>query len=889
MAQRYNLWHNLSVRKVIENLETHLDNGLFLDKVIELRGKWGENKLPEKAPLSKLKIFLDQFKSPLVYILVIAGTITLFFHLYADSVVIFAAVVLNTFIGFFQEKKAVHALRELKKIVKMDAIVIREGNEIKIDAEELVPGDIIMLCAGDNVPADSRLIETHNLKINEAPLTGESRLAEKNTENLPKDTPLADRDNMAYMGCAVETGVGKAVVIATGKNTEIGRIAVLVKETEDEKTPLQKKIRNFSKKISIIIGILCLFIFLEGIIHGEPWLEMFITAVAIAVAAIPEGLPIGLTVVLALGMTNILKQKGLVRKLVSAETLGSTSIIATDKTLTLTEGKMRVSRMITSQNQFSFEDKNWREDFSKNANKEQVLSMNIAVLCSEAFVENPETQYPLWRVQGKPTDKAFVLIGAEAGIEKQAMEKKFPKIDEIPFDARNKFIAGLRKNNKENVLYISGAPEKIFGLSSYIETDGKRKKISKKQVQWFDAELERLTSQGLRVVAVGYRKTKSEKIEVDKEIKNLVFVGMFGLKDPLRKEVKEALQVCRQAGMTPIIVTGDHLLTARAIAKELGFKTGKENIIEGKELERFSDEDFQEKVKDIQVYARVEPEHKLRIVQAWQDRGEVVAMTGDGINDAPALKKADIGVALGSGTDVAKGVSDLILLTDNFNIIVSAVEQGRAIIDNLRKVITYLLSDSFTETILIGVSVIFGFPLPIIAVQILYVNLIEDGLPGIALCFEPKEKDLMERKPETRDIALLTKEMKVIIFVIGLITDLILLCLFFWLLKTNYNLQYVQTMIFAALSIDSLFYIFSCRSLRRNIWEINPFSNKFLILAWITGILALLAALYVPALQNLLRTVPLGISDWAIIIALGLVEIILIEAAKYHFIKKKKL
>jgi Ca2+-transporting ATPase len=880
--------YSISAKETIKNLETNPEKGLSFDKAIDLQKKFGKNELPKKAPLSQIKILLDQFKSPLVYVLVIAGFITLFFHLYTDAIVIFAAVFLNTIIGFFQEKKAVSALRELKKIVKIEAKVIRDGNEIIIDAEELVQGDIIVLVSGDKVPADSRLIETHNLKINEAPLTGEWRLAEKNIKKLSKNTPLADRDNMAYMGTLVETGIGRAVVTAIGQNTEIGKIAVMVKETEDEKTPLQKKISLFSKKISVVIAVLCLFIFLEGILHGEPALEMFITAVAIAVAAIPEGLPISLTVVLAMGMSNILKNKGLVRKMVSAETLGSASIIATDKTLTLTEGKMKVSELITAKTQFSFANKDWGADFFKNADKEQILAANIAVLCSEAFVENPEQNYPLWRIQGKPTDKAFVSMGARIGIEKEKIEKEFPKIDEIPFDSKNKFIAGLRKSRGENILYVSGAPEKILELSSKIQNNGKSKKISKKEREKFDAEIENFASKGLRLVAVAYKKTKSKAIKVDKEIEDLVFVGLFGMKDPLRKEVKGAIKVCRQAGMTPIIVTGDHLLTARAIAKELGFKTNKENVIEGMELDNLSDKEFQERIRDIQIYARVEPKHKLRIVDAWQNMGEVVAMTGDGINDAPALKKADIGVALGSGTDVAKGVSDLILLTDNFNIIVSAVEQGRAIIDNLRKVITYLLSDSFTETILIGVSVVLGFPLPIIAVQILYVNLIEDGLPGIALCFEPKEKDLMERRPESKDVALLTKEMKAIIFVIGIITDLILLGLFFWLLKLNYDLQYIQTMIFAALSIDSLFYIFSCRSLRRNIWEINPFSNKFLILAWIVGIIALLAALYVPFLQNLLRTVPLGMSDWLIIIALGIIEIILIEATKYHFIKKIK-
>jgi Ca2+-transporting ATPase len=377
------------------------------------------------------------------------------------------------------------------------------------------------------------------------------------------------------------------------------------------------------------------------------------------------------------------------------------------------------------------------------------------------------------------------------------------------------------------------------------------------------------------------------KFKLENEVQNLTFVGFIGLKDPVRKEAKNAIQVCRQAGMKPIIVTGDHKLTAQAVAEELGFKIKSQNIMEGHDLDDLSDEEFNKRVKDIQIYARAEPRHKLRIIKAWQDKGEVVAMTGDGINDAPALKKADIGVALGSGTDVAKQVSDLVLLNDNFNIILAAVEEGRAIIDNIRKVITYLLSDSFTETILIGVTIIFNLPMPVLAVQILWVNLIEDGLPGIALAFEEKENDLMERKPEKRNISLLTGEMKALIFIIGLITDILLLGLFFWLLKfSGYELPHIQSIIFAALTIDSLFYVFSCKSLRRNIWHINHFSNKFLIFAWIFGVVALVSALYVPALQTLLGTIGLSFFDWQLVLGLGFLNIALIEATKWFFITK---
>ncbi|GAH91948.1 unnamed protein product, partial [marine sediment metagenome] len=457
-------------------------------------------------------------------------------------------------------------------------------------------------------------------------------------------------------------------------------------------------------------------------------------------------------------------------------------------------------------------------------------------------------------------------------------------IDEIPFNPQNKFIATLHQRKKGDILFLSGAPEKILSLSSKIKKQKGKKIITEKTLLKLNQDLENLTGKGQRVIAVAYKETKEKEI-LENNINDLTFVGFIGLKDPLRESVKKAIRICRKAGMRPIIVTGDHLLTAQAVAKELGMRTKKENVIQGKDLDKLSDAQLQKKLNKINIFARVEPRHKLRIIGAWQDRKEVVAMTGDGINDAPALKKADIGVALGSGTSVAKEVSDLVLLNDNFSIIVAAVEEGRAILDNIRKVITYLLSDSFTEIILIGVSLLFGFPLPIIAVQILWVNLIEDGPLGLCLAFEPKEKDLMSQKPHNHDIPLLTREMKVLIFIIGLITDLMLLGLFFWLLKySGYEVPHIQSIIFAGLTIDSIFYIFSCKSLRKNLWRINLFSNKFLIAAWIFGAVMLLGALYLPPLQILLKTVPLNLFDWQLILGLGLINIALIEATKYYFI-----
>ncbi|MCK4453737.1 HAD-IC family P-type ATPase [Candidatus Parcubacteria bacterium] len=887
------IWHNLFIQEVVKILKTDRETGLSNEEMVERQKKFGLNKLPEEKHLSKIEIFFEQFKSPLIYILIIAGIGTAIFQLYTDSIVILAAVVLNTIFGYFQENKASQALRALKKVVKVEARVIREGRERKINAEFLVPGDIIVLSAGDRIPADGRLIENYGLRINESPLTGEWLPAKKTTDILPQKTSVADRDNMVYMGCIIEDGKGRAVITEIAKNTEIGKVASLLKETKEEKTPLQKRIALLSKKIGLVITIISVYIFLAGLIKQQSPLEMFEVAVAVAVAAIPEGLPIAVTVILALGMTRILKRKGLVRKLLAAETLGSTSLIATDKTLTLTEGKMEATEIVSLDSKISLKNIKNPVLFKKQANKEQLLALQTAVLCSEAFVENPQDLYPLWQIQGKPTDKAFVLAGARLGLEKPKIEKEFLEIDKIPFNSKNKFIATLRqKNKKENILYVSGAPEKIISFSSHLLVNNRNKILNEKLKDELNKKLEGLTKKGLRVVATAHKKIQNPKSKIynlEEEVKDLTFLGFITLKDPVREEVKEAMKTCIQAGMKPIIVTGDHKLTAKAVAQEIGFKIKEKNIIEGKELDEFSDEKLERKIKDIQVYARVEPEHKLRIIQAWQKKGEVVAMTGDGINDAPALKKADIGVALGSGTDCAKEVSDLILLTDNFNIIVAAIEEGRAIIDNIRKVITYLLSSSFTETILIGVSIVLGLPLPVIAVQILWVNLIEDGLPSIALTFEPKEKDLMKRKPQGKDSPLLTKEMKALIFIIGLITDILLLGLFLWLLKySHYEIQHIQSIIFAALAIDSLFYIFSCKSLRKNIWHINLLSNKFLIFAWIAGFFALLASLYLPVLQTFLRTVPLNSYDWKLILGVGFSNLILIEATKWYFITKKQ-
>ena len=885
-------WHSISWEEALKKLGSKLEGLSDIEARKRLK-RFGPNKLPESEPYSGMKILLNQFKSPLVLILLVSSLVTLLLEEYTDAIIILAAVALNTVIGYIQEYKASQALSKLKKVLKVRAFVLRGGKKKIVPQEELVPGDVIILKPGNKVPADGRLIECKNLRINESPLTGEWSPAEKSTEALAKNIPFADRDNMVYMGTMVESGWGKAVVTETGMNTEIGKVAGMIREMDEEKTPYQKKLIAFNRIVGITITIICLCILIEGVMAGRPFLEMFTTSVAIAVAAIPEGLPVAMTVVLALGMQKILERKGLVRRLVSAETLGSTSIICTDKTATLTEGRMRVVGIYTAAGKLLNDGKRYSKKIDKKSKSSHVLALKICVLCSEAFIENPDEPLKRWIVRGSPTDKALLLAGIQAGISREELEEEQPTIERVSFDPTRKYSASLHEFSKtEDILYMLGAPELVLRLSKYVELDGKQKKMSAKILQELTEKYESLTSKGFRILGAAYKRVKKGLIKpgkVEEHLKDMVFVSFIALHDPLRPEAKDAIQTCQRAGMKIIIVTGDHRLTAKAIAEELGLRVKDKNILDGQELDAMSDEELEKRLEDIKIYARVDPRQKMRIVKAWQKRGEVVAMTGDGINDAPALKEADIGVALGSGTDVAKEVSDLVLLTNNFSVLVSAVEEGRAIIDNIRKVITYLLSSSFTEVILIGGSMMAGLPLPLLPPQILWVNIIEDGLPSIALAFEPKEKDLMERKPEGHKTPLLTKEMKVLIFIIGIITDILLLGLFLLLFnRSNYGITHIRSIVFAALAIDTVC-VFSCKSLRKNIWKINPFSNKLLVISWLVCVVTLLSAVYIPPLQMLLKTEPLSLFDWELILGLGAVEVLLVEVTKWYFISKRKL
>lgn len=883
MAKPY---YNLSADEVLKSFKV-TSEGLISQEVEKRLAEHGPNRLPEERPFSVWILFFQQFRNALIYILLIAALVSFFLQDYINMYVILAAVGLNVVVGFFQEYRAQKALEKLRKVVTQYTIVRRDGREIKIEADNIVPGDIVILQAGQKLPADIRIISSVDLRINEASLTGESYPVKKILDKLPSAVIIAEQKNIAFMGTTITMGSGEGVVVATGQKTELGKIATLIKGTKEELTPLQKKLASLSKALGVIILILSFVIFIFGVILKYDFKDMFTTAVALAVAAIPEGLVVVLTVILAIGMQRILKHKALVRKLIAAETLGSTTVICTDKTGTLTEGEMRVVKIVTHNHTLDTERAAKADDISA---KSYFQALKIGVLASDAHIENPGVAIEHRRVIGMPTEKALVLAASETGMDLQKLRKENSRLEVIPFSSERRFMATLNKQSSgQQTIYCKGAPEVILDNASQVDIDGKVVALDNSKKNKLRREYEKLSSEGLRILALSYKDVGKNysALHEDKEVlKNLVFVGFAGIKDPLRKEAKQTIELCRQAGIRTIMLTGDHRLTAKAIARELNLPHAEKNIIEGSEFEKLDEKKLKSRISDLSVYARVNPGDKLRIIDAWQDKGEVVAMTGDGVNDAPALKSADIGVALGSGTDVAKETADIVLLDNNFSTIVKAVEQGRIIFENIRKVVLYLMSDSFTEMVIISVGLLLGWPLPLLAAQILWINLVTDGLPNIALTMEPGESDIMKQKPVSPKEPIIDYEMKFLIFLISFITGLLALGVFYYIWKTTGDLDKARTMTFTAVAIDSLLYVFSCRSLRYSIFSKNIFSNKYLIMAVIAGFLIQLPAVYLPFLQNIFQTVPLAIGDWVIVFGVGLFAIVAIEISKWLFLHK---
>lgn len=877
-------WHAMSLVDVFNDLNCSQE-GLGNKEAAERLKKFGQNTLPQEKPYSKIRLFLGQFNSPLIYILLVTIIISLGLGHYSDTIFISIVLLINTTVGFYQENKANQSILALRKMVKIKARVLRDENEKEIDSEELVPGDVVILKAGDKVPADGRIIESKDLKINEASLTGEWQAVEKKKiENLSEKTLLSERSNMVFMGTIVSEGRASVLAVATGADTQIGEIVSLLKEAKEKRTPLQQKIASLSKIIGVFVIFIISVIVLIGYFNGKSFADIFVTALALAVSAIPEGLLPIITVILVLGMRRILKQRGLVKKLIANETLGSVTVICTDKTGTLTEGKMQVSHILTSARELMNEHFNGlAKDKNTNGVESHIVALKIGMLANDAFVENPEAELEEWIIGGRPTEQALLLAGMQAGLNKKELEKQYPQIDKIIFSSELKYSASLNSlNENKKAFYIVGAPEIIIGQSVSFDVDGKKEKLDDEERGKLDNKLKVLASKGLRVLACAHRELEEgiSYQNLTELAEELTLVGFVAIKDPLRPDVKESIGVAKKAGIQVLIITGDHKLTAKAVAEELGMEIGEDKILEGREIEGLSDQELEEKVKSVLIYARVSPRHKLRIVDALQANGEIVAMIGDGVNDAPALKSADIGVAVGSGTDVAKEVADLILLDDSFKIVVKAIEQGRIVFSNIRKVFVYLVADDFSELFLFFGTMAFGLPLPLLPAQILWINLVEDSFPAIGLAAEQEVAGVMEEKPRDPNEPILSKPIKKwlvsILFVTGL--SALLSFLIFW--KITGDLGIARTMIFVLMCVDSLIFSFSLRSFHKTIFRKDIFANRYLVGGIAIGLVLLMVAVYLPLLQKLLGTQPISVIQWLVIFMISLVEITLIEFFK---------
>ena len=880
MTREKKYWHALSTDVLFEAFKTST-SGLSESSVIQHEKKYGPNALPKGKQVYWWEVVVRQIMSPMIAILCIAAFVSFWLGDMAGVWVISFAVVLNTAIGFTQEWKANRAMSKLQEMVPMFAHVRREDRVVEIPARDVVPGDILLLHTGDRITADARLLEVVDLHVNEAPLTGESMPVKKQTGELQEGLLLADRVNMVYASTSVLSGHAVALVVQTGQETEFGKIAQLLSETEEEGTPLQKEFSRLARVIAWTVFVLVSVLFIVGVILGKDFFEMFELSVALAVAAIPDGLIVGLTLILAIGMQRIMKRGALVRRLVAAETLGSVSVICSDKTGTLTKGEMRVVTIATLDRCVNM------DAFDQLPVSLLNRLSDVAHFCND--VEVVERKDGSFEVKGNPTDRAlYFAVDALNGMVPRAQEFH-ERVGEIPFDSSYKYMVTRHAWNRETRLFVKGAPDRLLSFFSHAFEEKKPVAFGEKQKEAYEKQLHHLTRQGLRVVALGYRETGlEEKTISDNDLHHFVFLGFMGLRDPIREEARDQIIAAKKAGVRPFIVTGDHPETAKMIAKEAGISVGDDGVITGKELDSWSDEEWKKQLHHYSVVARAEPRHKIRLIQVFQSLGEVVAMTGDGVNDSPALKAADVGIAVGSGTEVAKMTADVVLLDDNLGTITAAIDEGRVIFENIRKVTTYLIAGSFTEIGLIGGSLLLGLPIPLTSVQILWINLMADSLPSAGLAFEPGESDRMHIPPRSRHEPVLNHQSTKMIACIAIATNAVLFGLYAWLVSSGVDLVKVRTMLFMAVGLDTLLFVFAVRSFRTSLFRMNPFSNKWLLLAVMIGFLFMVGISELPIFQGLLNIVPLEPKDWTLLVLIGIAKMLLIEGLKILFVFNQK-
>jgi len=878
-------FYSKDIETTLENLKTSL-NGLSYQEAEERLKVYGKNVIEEGKKKSIFALFMEQFKNVMVLVLFAAAIISILLGEAADAAIILAVLLINAVFGVVQELKAEKAIDALKKLNMPYAKVYRDGHLMQIKTDEIVVGDIIEIEAGDIVPADLRLIESFNLKIDESALTGESVPVEKNANDLlAESTPLAERTNMAFMGTIVTYGRAKGVVVSTGMKTEIGKIAnfVNLQSAIDTKTPLHEKLEEIGKYLTVGILAIAFIVFVTGLLYKRDVFEMFLTAVSLAVAAIPEGLPAVVTIVLAIGVQRMAKRNAIIRRLSSIETLGRVEVICSDKTGTLTQNKMNVVKVYCNDN------------LSENLEHEDIVAktlLRIMALCNDVKLDLVDKQP---QFIGDPTEIALVKFAYEKGLNKNAIEKVFKRVYEIPFDSVRKMMTTVHevKNDEKLLVFSKGAVDVIINKCKFIMVNDEILPLDQNMYQKIIQANKEMTSNALRVLAFAYKEIDKNELENKNTIEeNLIFIGLVGMIDPPRKEAYEAVEICYQAGIIPVMITGDHKDTALAIAKELKIiDTSKDELSQvliGTEIEKLDDQQLKEKVKEVRVYARVSPEHKLRIVDAWKSHGKIVAMTGDGVNDAPALKAADIGIGMGiTGTDVTKNVSDVILADDNFATIVAAVEEGRKIYDNIRKTIQFLLSSNIGEVVTLFLATLLNWVV-LYPIHILWVNLVTDTFPALALGMEKAESDVMKRKPKKTSENIFAGGLGFSILYQGFLKGLITLLVFF-IGNKLYDHKTAITMTFMTLSLIQLTHAYNVRSNINSLFKMGVFSNKYLNLAFVASFLLQVVVLIVPPLRELFKLSYLNFSQWTIIILASISIIPIVEVVKYftrHFHKE---
>ena len=887
-------WHHMPHEEVIDLLETDPNKGLDLLEINHRKERFGANVLTAKKSKGPLMRFLLQFHQPLIYILLAAGTVTALFQEWVDAGVIFGVVIVNALIGFVQESKAVKAMEALAKTMITEATVMRSGKKIKISSAEVLPGDIVLLQSGDKVPADMRLISSRDLQVDESALTGESVAVPKDTVQLPHDTILADRKNMVYGSALVTYGQASGVVVAIGDNTEVGRISELISSTEELQTPLLKKIGEFSKILLYLILGLAVITFAVGLLRGESAFDMFMAAVALAVGAIPEGLPAAMTITLAIGVARMARRRAIIRKLPAVETLGSTTVICSDKTGTLTENQMTVQEITAGGQTYSVSGTGYALDGKiehTDAKPEDALSdgliqtLRCGLLCNDSLLVEKEGRLT---VQGDPTEGALITAAAKAGLFIDKEQAQFKRLDTIPFESHYQYMATLHADPQGGgaLVYVKGSVEALMErCTSTLDSQGSIVALDAASVH---AAVEGMAAKGLRVLAFAQKILESGTQKIDhKDIAtDLIFLGLQGMIDPPRNEAIEAVKNCHNAGIKVKMITGDHALTASSIAGRIGLRNATK-VVTGKELAAMSDQEIIDIVEDVSVYARVAPEQKLRLVEALQTRGNVVAMTGDGVNDAPALKRANIGVAMGiTGTDVAKEASDMVLTDDNFASIEAAVEEGRGTFDNLTKFIVWTLPTNIGEGLVILAAIFAGVTLPILPVQILWINMTTAVLLGLMLVFEPKEPGIMERMPRDPREPILTRTLMWRIAIVGFMLLLGAFGLFKYELSTGAGIAEARTVAVNVFVMGELFYLFNCRSLTKSVFEVGFFSNLWVFGG--AGLMFLLQLLftYVPVMNTAMHSSPIGLDAWLRIVAAASLIMVVVGIEKW-FVRRK--